>query len=619
MAVTYDSNITVTALTLFGNSFVDGDHVDAVPLSCSITLHNSSNSPITFLEIGFANSTIGINCIKKMNISSGDDSFVVPANGNITMNNPATRRDGVTYFGDTINFTSNLKNYFSSNPSVDSVLLDCMYIVYASSYGISYVQLPSSFSNTLYAMRSRLKVTANTFNKSIYKIGDTISGTVTLMNQGSFDIGSHSSASGAGSTGVYYGYGRFALGNNELSNPIFEAFDSEKIIPANSSVTFSFSAVAAYTEEMSQYIASHPNERAIAITTIKNKYGYRAFGNNASEIVGYSEITTAPLVTTAAIGGSVFAPSINSFTVTRSINGVPNDEGQELLVSIKLSAAETPLPSSFVLTITDSDGNTIDATSFIPDAMTSTGVVDDGTVITALYNAGNDYSFTLTFGDQYESASATYTISKAFANLHLSGQPTGGACFGGFSASTLNNPMLESYYPIKAYSGIDVTGNMDVTGDISVSGETSLQDKVYVTGGRENMLDENGNSFVGAKYIQGGRFTSFSIPTGTNKSPAGGAISITESGLYLATMFVDWNGTANDTNERLIFISKNSTGFGANTFAYERLFGQRYGELVCNCAGVEYCEAGDTVFFGLHQNSGSTLSGIWGHYYLVKL
>jgi len=214
-----------------------------------------------------------------------------------------------------------------------------------------------------------------------------------------------------------------------------------------------------------------------------------------------------------------------------------------------------------------------------------------------------DKSFDVTISILLDDGNTTYPyievqtitayLNDTYANFALSGCGKG-ASFGGISNSTLTNPMLESYYPIHAYN------------------------KLYVTGGRENVLDENGNHFIGAKYIQGGHFDSFSIPTGTNKSPANGAITITETGFYIATMFINWGGS-NNTNERLIFISKNSTGFGANTFAYERLFGQRYGELVCNCAGIEYCQAGDTIFFGLHQNSGSTLSSIWGHYYLMRL
>ena len=606
MAITYNSDLSITALTLPVDVFVRNDYLAVgtaqYTSTASMTIRNSSNSAYTLRSIGLANSTNEIHCVQLGGTSNYP--ITIPANSSVTLTNNVG--SSLQFCEQIVNFSTALQNYFSQNASVYNLQLDCFYFV-NSNYGSEYIALPSSFTTALYAVRDRLRVTANTFSKSIYKIGDTISGTITLLNQGCFDVGK---------TSLQNGYGRFILGNDDLLNGIFEDYNGSKVIPAKSSVTLSFSATAAYTEEMDDYLADHPSERAVTINNLTNKYNYYVYDSSGNQAAfGNNEILTIPLVATASIGGAIYNPIIDSFVVERSIAGVLSDEGTDILSTFKVSTSDGTYPATFALTITDNNNVSYDATSYIAAAMT--GVTRNDTIISNQYSNGSDFTFTLTFGDQYESASMAYSISNAFANFHLSGQPTGGACFGGFSASTLNNPILESYYPIRAYSGIDVAGNMDVTGDISVSGETSLQDKVYVTGGRENMLDENGNSFVGAKYIQGGHFASFSIPTGTNKSPADGAIPITESGFYLATMFVNWGGS-NGTNERLIYVSKNTTGWGANTFAYERLFGQRNGELVCNCAGVEYCQAGDTIFFGLHQNSGSTLS-VWGHYYLVKL
>lgn len=87
------------------------------------------------------------------------------------------------------------------------------------------------------------------------------------------------------------------------------------------------------------------------------------------------------------------------------------------------------------------------------------GVENDAQLVPGIFSNGTDWSFLLVFGDGYERATAAYNISRAFANLHLSGYPTGGACFGGFCTSTQDNPKLESYYPAHLYGGIKKIGN----------------------------------------------------------------------------------------------------------------------------------------------------------------
>ena len=61
--------------------------------------------------------------------------------------------------------------------------------------------------------------------------------------------------------------------------------------------------------------------------------------------------------------------------------------------------------------------------------------------------------FTFVILNENGHASAKVTIEKAFANFHLSGAKNGGACFGGFSDSTDDEPKLESYYKGYFYNG----------------------------------------------------------------------------------------------------------------------------------------------------------------------
>lgn len=86
------------------------------------------------------------------------------------------------------------------------------------------------------------------------------------------------------------------------------------------------------------------------------------------------------------------------------------------------------------------------------------GVNNSASLIPETFSNGVDWSFLLVFGDEYEQVTASLGVARAFANLHLSGYPTGGACFGGFCTSTQDNPKLESHYPAYLYGGIAKIG-----------------------------------------------------------------------------------------------------------------------------------------------------------------
>ena len=87
------------------------------------------------------------------------------------------------------------------------------------------------------------------------------------------------------------------------------------------------------------------------------------------------------------------------------------------------------------------------------------GVTDSTSAITTTFSNGSDWYFLLVVSNGYESNSATCSISRAFANLHLSGCTTGGVAFGKFSASTENEPKFECVYPAYLYGGIAQIGD----------------------------------------------------------------------------------------------------------------------------------------------------------------
>lgn len=154
-----------------------------------------------------------------------------------------------------------------------------------------------------------------------------------------------------------------------------------------------------------------------------------------------------------------YNPTITMFDGERcDADGTLNDEGLAVLLSIALAKSEAANAGAMSLLAYFRNGLTPEADPVVLDLgslMESALAAEIQSVIDAVeLNTNADYTVTLWFGDQYESATATILISRAFANMHLSGLPTGGVCFGGFSRSTEEEPLLESYYKGVFYNGI---------------------------------------------------------------------------------------------------------------------------------------------------------------------
>ena len=150
-----------------------------------------------------------------------------------------------------------------------------------------------------------------------------------------------------------------------------------------------------------------------------------------------------------------YSPSIPAFSVERT-----GDEAETIKVTLKLGLAADLTDTQkarMIPKLVDGSGTEITLHYTTLDDLL-TGVVDSTSIVTNTFDKAVNHDLTLTFGDTYESASAKADIDRSFANLHLSGKSTGGACFGGFCTSTEGNPKLETYYPIYAYAGIAVGG-----------------------------------------------------------------------------------------------------------------------------------------------------------------
>lgn len=156
-----------------------------------------------------------------------------------------------------------------------------------------------------------------------------------------------------------------------------------------------------------------------------------------------------------------YNPSVSIFSVERCVDGIVNDEGENVLTDLKLNLPDNAKTDGFKMKLyytRDADATTgsssIDLTSSIASALS--GIADSTTLITRTFDKASDWGMLLTFGDEYESTTARVDLARSFANMHLSGHDTGGVCFGGFSASEEGNPKLESHFPIYPFGGIEV-------------------------------------------------------------------------------------------------------------------------------------------------------------------
>ena len=202
-----------------------------------------------------------------------------------------------------------------------------------------------------------------------------------------------------------------------------------------------------------QYFSENQNVRAVPIyirytaTDSDGAYG-SAFQIDALKVLNHR-----------------FSPQITAMQLIRAKNGVPDDEGENVLTTLKLGVSAGGLNYSNFLTArlyrAQGDNATtadpaIDLTGKVAQLLG--GVTDDKDLIPDTYSKAYDWDFLLVFGDEYESFQGRFNLGMAFANMHLSEKKKGGVCFGGFSTSTDTKPKLESYFPAYFKSGINQLG-----------------------------------------------------------------------------------------------------------------------------------------------------------------
>ena len=135
---------------------------------------------------------------------------------------------------------------------------------------------------------------------------------------------------------------------------------------------------------------------------------------------------------------------------------VKDDEGTIVMgkLAISLSEGRTAADITTAKVVVTSDAGMSQTitltTAVLNSALTNNGYVESapGLFSSITFNTAYNYTLTFTIGDAYDQAVFSVLVARSFANLHLSGQPTGGVAIGKFSAAPYGNPLFECAFPI---------------------------------------------------------------------------------------------------------------------------------------------------------------------------
>lgn len=165
----------------------------------------------------------------------------------------------------------------------------------------------------------------------------------------------------------------------------------------------------------------------------------------------------------------VYAPKVDSFSVVRTdASGNPSREGLYIRTSLKLSIGNSAGLSGASCkiyyaadaqpVIDPSSPQKVDLDAKISTLMT--GVTNSPDILTGVWPVGNTWFFTAVFATGEEAAvSDVMHVERGTTSMHISGEPGGGVCIGGFSTGTTANPKFESRAPARFYAGVDGVTN----------------------------------------------------------------------------------------------------------------------------------------------------------------
>lgn len=220
---------------------------------------------------------------------------------------------------------------------------------------------------------------------------------------------------------------------------------------ASRTFTYTITPKDAFKDKFNEWMAENPGVRAVPL---RLHFNYQDATSDMSN--PYREFEIATLL------DMHYELSIDAFQLLRATDGKEDDEGENVLATIDVSAASGAVLSLMERTTlrlyyaqnaaATESSSYIDFTSQIMSLLA--GETNSANLITRTFDKDSDWGFMLVFSDGYEPYSAPFTLAQAFANVHLSGKSTGGVAFGKFSSAEEGKPLFECEYPAEFNGGI---------------------------------------------------------------------------------------------------------------------------------------------------------------------
>lgn len=253
-----------------------------------------------------------------------------------------------------------------------------------------------------------------------------------------------------------------------------------------------YSYAFAPSTAMKNYFTKNPDTHSAAVSLYVSTY--YSDGTAVSAEAEFAEVYDG-----------YYAVGIDALSLTRCTDGLPDDEGESVLLDIQISLDDGEGTERATMKLYYAEGDSvdescdvIDLTEYIEDAKAG---IDGAQILTQEFSNGSDWAFLLVLHNGWEAAAAYVTLGRAFANVHLSGASTGGVAFGKFSAAEEGAPLFECAYPSRL-QGVNIfTEDEVLTGGVWMDGKPLYRKMITVTSSATGTLDTD-VSALGFEYVR---------------------------------------------------------------------------------------------------------------------
>lgn len=214
------------------------------------------------------------------------------------------------------------------------------------------------------------------------------------------------------------------------------------------------------------------------------------------------------------------------------------------------------------------------------DGFLKVNLEQDRDVIPEVIPNQETWNYTLTVTDTAGGTAVQYTsVQPGWANFALAASKHG-AAFGGLPRGTVENPMLESWYPFYAYAAI---------------------------------YDRHNTEVIGARMIADQTQTNVSVPASTDKIIE--LFTAEEAGLYIVSFSVGWAADADGMRGTSIY----RTVEGNRVFlASSRIAAGLAAAVHQNAFALVNAQAGETIY-GLMWQNGGNANNAYYYYQVAKI